>query len=271
MSAELSELVQRVAPRTLAREQVLPVAEELRGLFPGGGLPRGSMLIVGADPAGGSRTLALALVAEATQQGAWVAVVGLAGIGLAAAADLGVALERVAVIDKPDAKQWTSVVAALIGACDLVLTDPPARIRPAELRRLQSRARERGSVLLSVGPSSRQQALQGQADVSFTVRERFWEGLGVGHGHLQACRAVLEVSGRRQAARHRELDLWLPGADGRVQVCEPIAAEREPARYAGADLDVGILDVGILDVGMDVPPDPERVASVVPLPTRHAG
>lgn len=127
----LREAAERVRPVALAREHTLPVAPALAALLPGG-LPRGSTVSVGtgADPraAGapvGATSLALALAAAPSQAGSWVALVGVPALGLAAAAELGVALERVAVIEAPPADTWAVVLGALVGAFDLVLFGPP--------------------------------------------------------------------------------------------------------------------------------------------------
>src|SRR5262245_5859995 len=95
-------------------ERTLPVLPELRALLPAGGLRRGSTVAVaaghpvplGAVPAGGltsfgATTVLLALLAAASAAGSWCAVVGLPALGLAAAAELGVALDRLALVPEP--------------------------------------------------------------------------------------------------------------------------------------------------------------------------
>lgn len=212
--ARLRALDERVRPVTLAERQVLPVASALAPLLPGGGLRRGSVVAVGAaDRPGGSpdaavTSLAMALVAEASGQGSWVAIVGLPALGLVAAAELGVALDRVAVVAHPDRGRWPDVVAALVDAVDLVVLGP-ARVRPGDARRLGARARERGAVLLPVGMEWPE-----APDVTLRSGSGRWEGLGAGHGHLQARRVRLTATGRRDAARPRATEVWLPAEDG---------------------------------------------------------
>lgn len=208
--ARLRALDERVRPVTLAERQVLPVAEALRPLFPGGGLRRGSVVAVGPDGAGAATSLALATVAEASGQGSWVAVVGLPTLGLVAAAELGVALDRLAVVATPGRGRWADVVAALVDAVDLVVLGP-ARVRPGDARRLAARARERGAVLLPVGtewPEAPDLALRADAGR--------WEGIGTGYGHLRARRVRVGATGRRDAARPRSTEVWLPAEDGGV-------------------------------------------------------
>src|SRR5439155_941436 len=104
-AAGLSGLVRRAtehATGELGAERVLPVLPELRELLPGGGLRRGSTVAVGArfDRAGrpvwsaGATSLLLALIAAASRAGSWCAVVGVPALGVAAADELGVALDR---------------------------------------------------------------------------------------------------------------------------------------------------------------------------------
>ncbi len=214
----MGELAERVRPVTLAREQRLPVLPALEGLVPGGGLQRGSTVAVtSAAGAGGATSLALALVAEASQGGAWVASVGLPSLGLAAADELGVALERLVLVAAPERDAWAGVVAALVDGFDLVVLHAGrGGIRPADARRLVARARERGAVLLPLGPSWPE-----GADVRLEVTKARWEGLDDGHGHLLARKVRVAQTGRGEAARPRTVDLWLPGADGTVAVAVP--------------------------------------------------
>ncbi|NNE75139.1 MAG: hypothetical protein HKN26_15845 [Acidimicrobiales bacterium] len=218
------ERIKQLKPLVLAREQVVAVADELSALFPAGGLRRGSSIAISAGPGGGSRTLTAGLLANATATGSWAAVVGVPGWNLAAAAEQGVSLERIAIVDRPEPASWATVVAALIGACDVVVAAPPPRVRAALVARVQARARERGSVLMITGGNATASAgLVRQADVHLKIESRTWRGLGVGHGHLRAAQATVEVTGRRQAARPRRFDLWLPGPDGRVGVVSTVA------------------------------------------------
>ncbi len=73
-----------------------PVAAPLAPLLPGGGLRRGSVVAVH-----GSTALLLALLAAATAQGVWAAVVGVGDLGVLAAAEAGVAVQRLALVPAP--------------------------------------------------------------------------------------------------------------------------------------------------------------------------
>lgn len=226
---DLAELGERVRPTDLARDRSLAVLPAFDALLPASGLRRGTTVGVGARPgATGATSLSLALAAGASQAGSWVAAVGLGSLGLAAAAELGVALERLVLVADPgrDPAGWATVVAALVDGFDLVLVAPGggrgrrgARLRPGDARRLAARVRERGAVLVAVGGD-----LPGErSPLRLTVTSSAWEGLGVGWGHLQGRRMAVEADGRGEAARGRRAELWLPGLDGTVAVAEPVA------------------------------------------------
>jgi hypothetical protein len=203
----------------LAEDRLLPVSAPLDALLPGGGLRRGTTVVVERGT-----SLLLALLAGPTSAGQWGAVVGLPDLGLAAAQEAGVDLARLALVRTPGA-QWAAVTAALIDAIDVIAVRPPERFRPADARRLAARARERGAVLLPVGSW-----VEG-AELRLRVEGGQWRGLATGYGHLQ--RRVVEVvaTGRGAAARGQRLSCWLPGPTGRV---EPLA--REPMVMSPAEV-----------------------------------
>lgn len=217
----LEQVALRAAPTTLARERVLPVADPLLPLLPGG-LVRGTSLHVGGMADGlGSTSLALAVLAGPSGAGSWAAAVGLPTLGLAAAAGFGVDLGRLVLVAPPPAGEWGTVVATLLDAFEVVLARPVARrVGAADSRRLIARARERGSVLVRLGPSV---SWPEAPDASLTVTATRWEGLGQGHGHLRARRAMIEAGGRRGHDRPRRAELWLPGPGGVLAEAPPLA------------------------------------------------
>ena len=220
----MSQLAEQVRPVTFAHEQVLPVLEPLRALLPDGGLRRGSSVAVDGPAA---TSLALALAAGPSTSGSWVATVAMPSLGLVAASELGVSLARLAMVADPGRDTWGSVVAALIDAFDVVLVRADGRVRQGDARRLAARARERGAVLLRTGSG-----WQEGADVRLTVADGRWEGLGDGHGHLRARQVEVVVGGRRAAGRQQRVRLWLPSADGRVEVVQAAPTEL-PVRLRG--------------------------------------
>jgi hypothetical protein len=214
--AELRQVADRARPVTLARERTLPVAEPLQALLPDGALARGSAVAVSGA---GATSLALNLAAAASHAGSWVVVVGLPELGLAAAAEAGVDLHRLALVTVAEPGRWASAVAALVGGVDLIVVDGRAPLSASDGRRLASRVRERGSVLVPVtpgsGPAPRRPGAW-PADVTLTVATGRWEGLGDGHGHLRRRRVRVEAEGRGRASRPRRADLWLPSDQGRA-------------------------------------------------------
>jgi hypothetical protein len=223
--AALEVLGERIRPTTLAREQVLPVPEPFEALLPWTGLRRGSTVSVTAAGVGGSTSLALALVAAASQAGSWTAAVGLPSLGLVAADEAGVALERLVLVAPPERATWGGVVAALVDGFDVLLLHATrGGVRQVDARKLVARARERGTVLVQLGSG-----WEAEADLALRIVEARWEGLDDGYGHLAARRVVLEATGRGAAARPRRAELWLPAADAPVAVVEPERqADAEP-------------------------------------------
>jgi len=163
------QLAARLQEPSLASERLLPVDEGLAELLPGRGLRRGSVTAVGR-----SHALALALVAEASRT-SWVAAVGLDNLGILAAHELGLALERLALIPSPG-RRWADVTAVMIEAVDVVMVRPPAGAPAATLRRLAARGRERGQGLGKV-----RACLVGDGRVSEP-------GAGGRHGSPRSCR-----------------------------------------------------------------------------------
>jgi hypothetical protein len=185
-----------------AAERMLPVLPELRRLLPGGGMRRGSTIAVRDGSAPGGVSVLLTLLAAASAAGSWCAVVGLPDLGAVAAAESGIALDRLALVPHPG-PEWPSVVAALLDGLDVVVAAPPGPVGAAVAGRLAARARQRGSVLIPYGQWS-------GADVVLEPVAGSWYGLGQGHGRLTRRQLVIASYGRGAAARPRQATLWLP-------------------------------------------------------------
>src|SRR5437763_14118813 len=203
----LAELARRVRPVSLAGEQRLEVVPALSGLMPGGGIRRGSTITVASGPPGGATSLALGLLARATVEGSWCAVVGLPDLGLVTAAELGVDVSHLALAPAPE-DRWMTVVASLLDGVDAVVFRSPRRVRPPDIRRLASRARERGAalVVLAGGVGARHQpeprrAWPGVTEVGLAVTPSRWTGLGGGHGWHEGRQAGRGAEGGRAAGR----------------------------------------------------------------------
>jgi hypothetical protein len=184
-------------------EQALPVSAALRPLLPGAILRRGATVAVT-----GSTSLLFTLLAEASRAGSWCAAVGLPRLGLVAAAEAGIAVQRLALVPRPGA-EWASVVAALLDGVDIVVTATPGLVPARIAERLAARARQRGGVLVPVGrwPG---------ADVTLEAVRGRWHGLGEGQGRLRAFELEVLAYGRGAASRTRRARLRLPG-DGGVE------------------------------------------------------
>ncbi|MDQ1746349.1 MAG: hypothetical protein QOD07_612 [Frankiaceae bacterium] len=190
-----------VRPGTFAAPDVLPVAPPLDALFPYGGPARGGVVSVG------SLTVALALLAATSAAGGWCAAAGLPDLGLAAAADAGIDLQRFVVVPAPG-EQWAVTVATLLDGVGLVLARPPARLKASDARRLAARLRERRGVLLLAGDTAG--AWPDNTDLRIRVEASEWTGLSDGYGRLLRRRTRLVASGRGAAARERRVSAWLP-------------------------------------------------------------
>jgi hypothetical protein len=186
--------------------RVLPVLPELSGLLPSRGLRRGSTVAVASGRSAlgsGGTSLLLALLAAASRSGSWCAVVGVPALGVLAAAESGIVLERLALVPNPG-PEWPTVVAALIDGVDVVVMAVPGPVSASIASRLAARARQRGSVLMPFGRWA-------GADVTLQVMHGRWEGLGAGRGRLRRREVTITARGRGAAARPREITMWMPG------------------------------------------------------------
>ena len=204
-----------------AHERRTPVEGTLAALLPEGSIRRGTAVAVGGH---GSMTLAVALAAEASRRGSWVAAVGMADLGVAALAERGVDLGRWALVDLPGTTRGGSLAAdvlgAVVGGFDLVLMDPSIRVSGATARRLLARMREHGtSLIFALGSAPTDSAAGLQPEVRLTIEQTRWTGIDDGHGRLLARRAEVTVTGQGAASRPRRMLMWLPSQDGRV-ACE---------------------------------------------------
>jgi hypothetical protein len=140
--------------------------------------------------------VALALAAAVTGRGEWAAIVDPHGtFGGRAAAEAGIALERLAVVRHAPADRWPTVVAALLDGFAFVAADVPRHCRLGDARRLAARARERAAILVALGP------WPGEAAVRLHASTSRWSGLGAGEGLLRARDVQVRVEGRGAPAR----------------------------------------------------------------------
>ena len=179
-----------------ARDRTLSLHPDLHDTL-GTSLQRGITVAVGGPGSGTTpataASLALALAAGPSDGGSWIVAVGMPDLGLVAAAEAGISLERFALVPRPG-KQWVDVVAALVDGFDLVLARPPAHLKVGLARRLVARARERKTVLIGVGGWPEGASMR----IDAAVNE--WAGLGAGPGggagHLRSIHRELRTTGR---------------------------------------------------------------------------
>lgn len=143
----------------------------------------------------------------------WSAVVGMPDIGWAAAAELGVQLDRVAVITDPggDVLQTLSVLA---DGVEVIVAKLPERAEvgtAARRRILSARLRQHGAALIVVGrwPA---------ADLTVSAVTERWDGIDAGHGRLRGRRLRVQVTERRSAATRHHLLTLSARRDGRTDL-----------------------------------------------------
>ena len=231
------------APAGAAHERRLPVEEALETLLPEGSIRRGTAIAVCGH---GSVTLAVALAAEASRRGSWVAAVGMADLGVSSLAERGVDLGRWALVDLPAGARgrggWggsltADVLGAVVGGFDLVLLGPEIRVAGATARRLLARMREHGtSLICAIGGDVSGDIAKGlQPELRMMIEQTLWTGIDDGHGRLLARQAEVTVRGRGAASRPRRMLMWLPSEDGEVACAEPGQASAFGSSFEGVE------------------------------------
>ena len=186
----LTALGDRVAPVSMALERTLPTSPECAELFAEEALVRGRVL---SSAGAASTTVAMRLVAAAVAAGGWLAVVDVPTLGLDAASELGIALERVvSITTSSDAEVWAEVVAAAADGFEVVVTRVPDGVRPASARKVATRLQQRGVVLVVLGDPGPL-----VCDGSVGSRGQVWSGVGAGWGHLEHRSVEVMATGRR--------------------------------------------------------------------------
>ena len=199
---------------------MLAVPEPLAKILPRGGIPAGSVVALAGS--GGTTSLLFTLLAAPAN--AWSALVGMPDVGLLAAAELGVELDRLALIPDPGPDLLQVLLDS--GRRRGHHRGAPARsaagigATPARMRVLTARLRQSGAVLLVAG------AMPG-ADLVLDCRVAGWTGIGRGHGRLRHRELVVEVSGRGAAGRSRSAVLYLHSDRSKVDVSAGAVAEVE--------------------------------------------
>lgn len=189
----------------LASQRPVQVRGPYAEVFPQGLRPGTSVAVTALKPTLEAAAMrnAIALAAGVVPVDGWVAAVGVPSFGVLAAAEAGLALERLVFLDAP-VSVWGSVAVAAVDAFDVVVLAVPARPKVAEVRRLAGRARERGTTVIATGAG----AASWGAEARVTASGVDWQGIGAGHGVLRQCKVTVDLDGRG-AVRSRQMSLLL--------------------------------------------------------------
>lgn len=145
-------------------------------------------------------SLALTLLAEPSRAGSWVAVVGVADLGVEAAAEYGLNLDRTIWVPDPGV-DWPEVAATLVDVVPLVWLSPSGPVRPRTASRLRARLRKRSTTLLVQGDWP-------GCDSELRIAGQQWHGVGHGRGRLRS--RLVEVECVRPGAPVRRARVRLP-------------------------------------------------------------
>jgi hypothetical protein len=213
----------------LAGDRFVPLLPALGEVLGVRGLQRGSTGVLDTASTPGATSLVLALLAQATGEGMWSAVFGFPTLGFAAAAELGVCLERLVLVPEVTGRE-AMFLSTLFDGCDIVCAALSRPLSGLDARRLVARARERRGVLVVMGAPTLfrrrpRRSWPEVADLTITVTGGSFVGLAE-QGRITARTVDVEVHPRRGGAPRRGT-LWLPGPDGTVTRAERRAEEEE--------------------------------------------
>ena len=132
-----------------------------------------------------------------------MAVIDVPMLGLDAASELGIALERVVSIStgrvdagggegETDGEVWADVVAAAADGFEVLMTRVPADVRVSTARRVATRLQQRGVVLVVLGDPG---VLV--CDGVVHSDRQVWSGVGAGWGRLEHRSVEVTATGRR--------------------------------------------------------------------------
>ncbi|MFE5774885.1 hypothetical protein [Brachybacterium sp. NPDC056505] len=184
----------------------VPLPPPLAPLAPYGSLRAGSTVAVDGSC---SVSLMLAMAAAAAGEDGWCALAGMPDLGLRAARDAGLDLERLAIAPATaveEMPQLPQVLSALVDGVGVLVLGPRLRLTASLWRSLTDRARAHDTLVLAAAPVAR-------ADLHLRAEAESWEGLGRGTGRLR--RRTLRVSAAgRGIPEGRAVDVVLPEVHG---------------------------------------------------------
>ena len=107
-------------------------------------------------------------LADSSRDGAWVAVVGVPDMGVLAAAEHDLNLDRTILVPRPG-DAWLEAMSALIDVVPFVAVAPPVRVTEATASKVAARLRKRESSLFVMGEWPR--AKPWSADQQGSIRD----------------------------------------------------------------------------------------------------
>lgn len=188
--ATVRSLQQRIATLQPARlDRGLPTPPALRPLLPGGALRKGAPVAVQ-----GSLQLSLALLSSASAGGAWCGIIGVPRLNIEAAAQAGLALERLVLIPEPG-KHALAIAGMLSEVLTVLVYSPETPPSPGDAERLNARLRDHDTALVVTNAWPR-------SDTALRVTASRWSGLGFGHGLLHTHELAVLSTDRRGQRTH---------------------------------------------------------------------
>jgi hypothetical protein len=204
----------------VAGEDLVPLLAPLQLALGVDGLRRGSTVLLSGAEGSGATSLALALLAKATSDGMWCSIVGPPDLGMVAAVELGVDLERLVVVAAPRVRAATAI-GALVEGCDVVLLRLPLAMTRTEMLRLGARARQRRVLVVLLGdPRSRAMAWPEAPDITVQICSSVFHGIESGSGRIAGRRVEVETIQRRAAGSRAPVALWLPALTGELRLVD---------------------------------------------------
>ncbi|MGU3292138.1 hypothetical protein [Williamsia sp. M5A3_1d] len=213
-----------VAASEQVDKELLPIPAPLAQIMPGGGLARGSVVAVD-----GARSVLVAIIAEITASGGYVAVIGLPHLSLHAVQEMGGDLSHVAVVAGQDNPVFdpVEVAAVLLDGLDLVVVGlGGVSVPPSRARAVMARARAKGSTLMVT--DGRWSGVQ--ATLTAQVADyRHLPFRASGHGRISGL--SLSVQARGRGTRVTETRIDVVHADDRVRLvaARPVGAVADTA------------------------------------------
>lgn len=123
------------------------------------------------------QSLAIALLSATSAEGSWVGVVGIDDLGLEAAVEAGLDLDRAVMVPDPGAS-WLEAVTALVDVLPVVLLRPPSRVDQRLAAKVTARLRKRAATLFVQGDWP-------GVEARLWLEQTSWSGLGGGYGRLR--------------------------------------------------------------------------------------